>query len=343
MTIAFIIIVFALAILFTWTNGYHQASAVAANALGSHSMSRKQVVVLIAVFEFLGTLFGGSAVAEAIQSISDWPLQPDVLPLLASALSSTIIWNLVAGKWKMPASSTHSLIGGMIGALIVGSGNFFYVRMGKLDPLHPTGVIGAIAGLIISPLLGFLAAYALFTFTLFCCLRASRKVETVLNRSQWITTAILAFGDGQNDTQKTMGLLVVALESSGMMARHEIPMWMRVMIGVAMALGAFWINSGLVRELAYGVYELKPLNAWSSELSSGGVLIANSLVGAPVSASQVIAASIMGSGSAERSRGIHWLVIKDILLSWLVTIPVNLLMAMLLHTLIFRWLGNFIS
>lgn len=339
MIVTFLLIVFALSIVFTWTNGFQHASAVAANAVASHAMSKRQLMILIFVFEFLGTMFSGSAVADVIQSLSDWPMQPSLLPLLSSALASAILWNVMARRVKMPASSTHALIGGMIGALWSGAGSFFYVQMGKFDFLHPSGVIGAVTGLFVSPMLGFLVAYLIYSLTILFCLRAKRNVEKMLHRSQWLLVAALAFGDGQNDTQKTMGLLVLALEATGLLAVHQIPIWIHALIGITMGLGAFWINAGLVHELAFDVYELKPANACSAELASACVLVSNSLIGGPVSASQVIAASIMGAGVAERGHGIHVLVIKDIVLSWLVTILANIVLAILIYNVLFRWLG----
>jgi PiT family inorganic phosphate transporter len=340
---AFVILVFGLAIVFTWTNGFQHGSAVAASALGSHSMQRGQVILLIFVFEILGTLLGGSAVAQVIQSLSSWPEDPTLLPLLASALLAAILWNFLARRLKMPASSTHSLIGGMIGALVAGDRSFEHVQLGQCDPVHPSGVLGAVVSLFLSPMLGFLVSYLLFCSLLIMLLYASSGAKKFLTSGQWFMTAALAFGDGQNDTQKTMGLLVLALNAGGFMSGHDIPIWVRAIIGVAMGLGAFWLSEGVVKELAFKVYQLKPMHAIVSEASSAIVLIGNSIIGGPVSASQVISASIMGAGTAERKVGVHWLVIKDIILSWLVTIPGSALLAAILQTVLFQWSMGLLS
>ncbi|MGH9550609.1 MAG: inorganic phosphate transporter, partial [Terriglobales bacterium] len=255
------------------------------------------------------------------------------------ALLSSIIWNFAANKLKMPASSTHALIGGMIGALFAGDWSFDHVRLGKFDPIHPTGVIGAAISIVMSPMLGFLVAYFLFSLTLICILRATSKAESVFRRVQWITTAGLAFGDGQNDTQKTMGLLVLALNCAGLLHQNQIPLWVRALTGLAMAVGAFALSPSVAKELAFKVYKLRPMHAAVAETSATSILVANSIVGGPVSASQVIAAAIMGTGGAERARGIHWMVIKDMLLSWIITIPATAVLALLAYVAIFRWLG----
>ena len=340
MILALVIIVFALALAFTWSNGFQHASAVAASPFGSHALGKNQAIVLIFLFQVIGTIFGGSAVATVVQSLSSWPKQPSLLPLLASALLSAILWNFLARRIKVPASSTHALIGGVIGALFAGENSFAHVQVGNFDLIHPTGVIGAVISLFLSPMLGFIVSYLVYIFLVIVCMGASNKVSKFFTKAQWISVAALAFGDGQNDTQKTMGLLMLAFQAAGFMHQDQIPIWLRVVIGLTMGIGAFSINKGLVKELAFEVYDLKPVHAFSAEVSSAAVLITNSLIGGPVSASQVVATSIMGTASAERQKGIHWLIVKDIVLSWLITIPGTGILAAILQYTIFQWLGR---
>jgi len=333
----FIVLIFALAIIFTWTNGVQHGSAVAASSVASHAMTRRKLILVIFIAELTGTLLGGSAVAAVIQSLSKWPKEPTLLPLLASALLASIIWNFLARHIHVPASSTHSLIGATVGALIAGSGNCEKIALGKFDLIHPSGVTGAVVSLFLSPLLGFAFGYVLFCLLTLAFLHLSKKAALKLRGGKWLMTAALAFGDGQNDTQKTMGLLVLALNAAGYMTGEQIPLWMRAMIGLAMGLGAFGLSDGLIKELAFGVYKLRTIHAIASDVSSAGVLISNSLIGGPVSASQVISASLMGAGAAEHGKGIHWLVIKEIALSWLVTLPGAALLAAILQLSLFQW------
>jgi PiT family inorganic phosphate transporter len=340
MILALVVIIFGLALVYTWSNGFQHASAVAASPFGSHALEKNQAIVLIFFFEVIGTIFGGSAVAKVVQSLSSWPEEPSVLPLLASALLSATLWNFLARRIKVPASSTHALIGGVIGALFAGENSFAHVQVGNFDPIHPSGVIGAVISLFLSPMLGFILSYVVYSILLIVCMRATSKLAKFFSHVQWISVAALAFGDGQNDTQKTMGLLVLAFQAAGLMHQDQIPVWLRIVIGLTMGIGAFSINKGLVKELAFEVYDLKPVHAFTAELSSASVLITNSLVGGPVSASQVIATSIMGTAAAERQKGIHWLIVKDIIMSWLITIPATGLLAALLQYTIFQWFGR---
>jgi PiT family inorganic phosphate transporter len=303
-------------------------------------MTRKQVVLIIFCFEIIGSMLGGSAVADAVRSLSAWPEKPTILPVLSSALMSATLWNFVARKLKMPASSTHALLGGVIGSLVAGAGSFRYVQFGEFDILHPTGVIGAVVSLFLSPMLGFLVGYVVFNIVIFLCLRASNKANNLFKNLQFFTTALLAFGDGQNDTQKTMGLIVLALNSAGYLSGSDIPLWVRAIIAVSMGLGAFFIGPGLVKELALHVYKLSKVHAFVAELSGASVLITNSLIGGPVSASQVIAASIVGGAVPQRLGGVHWAVVKNILLSWLVTIPANAVLAAIIYGALFQWFAK---
>lgn len=335
-----LIVIFVLSIVFTWTNGVQHSSAVAAGAIGTHSLERRQLVPLICVFEIVGSLLGGSAVADVIRSLSGWPEDQTLLPLLASALLAAILWNLFARHLKVPSSSTHALIGGVIGALVAGDWSFEHVKMGEFDPIHPSGVIGAWISLVASPILGYLVAYILFCIVLIASLNATANAENNFRKAQWFTTAALAFGDGQNDTQKTMGLIVLALNGAGLLSGHDIPFWVRVVVALPMGLGAFRISPAIAKELAFKVYKLRPMHAAVADLSSATILIGNSIIGGPVSASQAISASVMGTGAAERNRGIHWLIVKDILLSWLITIPGAALLAALIHACIFQWFSK---
>lgn len=338
-----LILIFVLAVVFTWTNGFQHASAVASGAIGTHSLERRQAIIIIFIFEILGSMLGGSAVAHVIQSLSSWPKQPTLLPLLASALTATIIWNLVSQKLKIPSSSTHTLIGAVIGALFAGDFSFNHVRLGKLDPVHPTGVIGALVSLLLSPMLGFVCAYVLYCLVVVLCLNASSRFEKYFRHCQWVTTAVLAFGDGQNDTQKTMGVLVLALNAAGLLSGEHIPIWVRAVVAVPMGLGAFWMSTGVAKELAFRVFSLKPIHAATAQVSASAVLVANSIIGGPVSANQVMSAGVIGAGTAERYKGIHWLSIRDIVLSWIITIPVAAVLALIIQLAIFQWFGRALS
>lgn len=342
--LALTILVFFLSIIFTYTNGFQDGSSVAAGAIASRALTRWQTIILVATCEFLGALFGGSAVSHSIQALTNWPHKPSLLPVLASALFAAILWNYVTKVCRFPSSSTHALVGGMIGAVYAGSGGWQHIVWGDPDHvMHSTGIWKVVFSLFLSPLIGFFAGYACFIATLLLLMRASTRVNRGLKQIQIFTTAVLAFAHGANDTQKAMGILVLTLNAGGYLMGDEIPFWVRLLSGTAMAVGIASLAPGIVKRVGLGIYRLRPLHGFVTEFSSAAVVLAGSLTGGPVSASQVIASAVMGIGTAQRKKGVHWLVARDMLIAWFLTIPCSALLAYALHIGIFHWLNSMLA
>jgi PiT family inorganic phosphate transporter len=337
------ILVFFLSIIFTYTNGFQDGSSVAAGAIASRALSRLQTIILVAVCEFLGALFGGSAVSHTIQSITNWPLVPSLLPVLASGLFAAILWNYITKICRFPSSSTHALVGGILGAVFAGSGGLQHIVWGDPDHvLHSTGIWKVVFSLFLSPLIGFAAGYICLLGTLVVLMGATTRANKGLKQMQILTTAVLAFAHGANDTQKAMGILVLTLNAGGYMTGDEIPLWVRILTGAAMAVGVASLAPGIVKRVGLGIYRLRPLHGFVTEFSSAAVVLVGSITGGPVSASQVIASAVMGIGTAQRKKGVHWLVARDMLIAWVLTIPCSAVLACVLHVGIFHWLNKLI-
>jgi PiT family inorganic phosphate transporter len=335
-TASFILVIF-LSLLFTYTNGFQDGSSVAASAIGCRAMSKLQAVVLCATCEFLGALFGGSAVSQSIGNLTSWPDNPTVLPILASSLAAAILWNYLTKLIKVPSSSTHALVGGILGSLFAAGHGFTFVIWGKPGNfIHPTGVYKVVESLFASPLLGFIFGCLIFQLAMILLARASTRVNIPLKRIQWVTVALLAFAHGANDTQKAMGIMVLALGAITHGAVTEIPLWVRIVSGLAMACGIASLVPGIVKRVGGGIYRLRPLHGFVAEASSALIVLFGSLTGGPVSASQVIASTVMGVGFAQRKKGVHWLIARDMLVAWLVTIPSAGLLAFFLHSTLFQ-------
>lgn len=332
------VIVIVLCLVFTYTNGFQDGSSVTACGIASRAMTPLQAVYLVATFELLGALLGGSAVANTIQSITSWPDQPDLLPVLASGLIAAIFWNFVTRRLHIPSSSTHALVGGVVGALYAAAGTEFIV-MGRADILHPSGVWKVIITLLASPVIGFIAGYALLKLANVLLLRATTKVNKPIKKLQWLATAVLAFGHGSNDPQKSMGIIMLCLHAAGM-NEPGIPFYVRLATGVTIALGVVGLAPGIVKRVGSGIYRMKNLDGLVSEVSSGTVVLVGSLTGGPVSASQVISSTVMGVGSANRAKGVHWLAAKELLVAWFMTIPCSAMLAYSVHGLFLRHLDD---
>lgn len=323
---------------FSYTNGFQDGSSVSAGPIASRSLTPVQAVLLTALFEYLGALLGGSSVANSISGITSFPRGYSFLPVLAVALVSAISWNFFTRLIKVPSSSTHALVGGLIGALYGTSGDFRYVIFGDWGYLiHASGVVKVLITLFMSPLIGFFAGWFCLKLLLLLLSGATARMHKVLRRLQWLVVPILAFGHGANDTQKVMGLLVLALAcspdngyaTSCFTAGHisSIPLWVRLLVGFAMVSGVVAMAPGIVKRVGSGIYKQRGVHSFVSELASAVVVSVGSATGGPVSASQVIASTVMGVGYAARRKGVHWLVAREMFMAWFLTIPCSGLLA----------------
>jgi inorganic phosphate transporter, PiT family len=256
LTAVVLAVVILLALFFVYSNGFQDGSSVAATAISCRALSPLQAIALVATFEFLGAMLGGSSVAATIQSITNLPIRPNMLPLLASGLLAAVIWNVFTRILRLPSSSTHALIGGMVGGVIAGSGTTKYVVWGQFgDIVNATGVARVAVSLFLSPVIGFLFGYACLRLIYALLIRASTRVNRRLKELQWLTVACLAFGHGANDTQKAMGILILSLQAVGLWHENYIPWWIRVAVGLAMALGIVSLAPGIVKRVGSGIYK----------------------------------------------------------------------------------------
>ena len=335
-------IVVLLSLGFTFTNGLQDGSSVTAGLIVCRVLSPVKSVLLVASCELLGAVFGGSAVASTIRSLTSWPEKENFLPVLAAGLTAAISWNYLTKLLRMPSSSTHALLGGFLGALLAGGGDKFVV-WGHFDLFHPTGFAKIFVSLVASPVLGFIMGYTMLHLVTLMLMRASSRVNKWLKLSQTVTVSLLAFGHGANDPQKTMGIILIALHSAGYYTGEEIPLWVRLATGVSIGLGVMSLAPGIVKRVGTGIYRLKVLHGFVTESASGFIIILSSITGCPVSTSQVISSTIMGVGTAEHFKDVRWLVARDILISWFLTIPCAGMFAYVIYLFPFRYLNVLIT
>ncbi|HEY9792871.1 MAG TPA: inorganic phosphate transporter [Candidatus Obscuribacterales bacterium] len=332
-----VILVILLALFFTYTNGFQDGSSVTACALASRAMSPHQAVILVAICELAGALFGGSAVCGTIQAITNWPAQPSLLPVLISGLVAAIAWNYITRYLKVPSSSTHALVGGVLGALYA-AGGLKYIVWGRADLIHPTGVMKVVITLFVSPLVGFVAGFLVLLFGVVALSRATMRIAPGVRWLQWVATAVLGFAHGANDPQKSMGIIMLCLYAVGHSFPEGIPIYVRLASGLSIALGVASLAPGIVKRVGSGIFKMRSLSALSAEAASAAVVLFGSLTGGPVAASQVISSSVMGVGSAVHVKNVHWMVAKDMLLAWFLTIPCSAVLSYGLHGLVLHWL-----
>jgi inorganic phosphate transporter, PiT family len=308
-----LIIVIVLALIFDFLNGMRDASNIVATMISSRAFSPRTALGIAAIAEFFGPFLFGVVVAK---TIGNDIVQSNVLTLevIAAALIGAIVWNLITWYFGIPGSSSHALIGGMVGAVIAGAG-FTAIKFG--------GLYTVLIALFAAPLIGFFAGFLVTRLIYFLVRGATPRVNELFKSGQWLTALVMAFGQGTNDAQKTMGIIVLSLVISGVLPAFQVPLWVVAVSAAAIGLGTSLGGWRLIRTLGGKFYKIRPLHSFSTQLSSAGVILAASLFGVPVSASQVVSSAIIGVGSAERMSKVRWSVAEEIILAWLITIPAS--------------------
>jgi PiT family inorganic phosphate transporter len=312
-----IILVIILALVFDFLNGVHDSSNIVATMIASRAYSPRTALGMTAVANFLGPFIFGVAVAETIGNEVVDSAAINLLVIL-TALLSAIFWNLLTWYLGFPSSSSHALVGGLIGAVVVGAG---------WDAILLPGLVKVLLTLLLSPLIGFVFGYIFLKFLLLLCWNATPKVNTVFKRSQMFTSISLALSHGTNDAQKTMGIITLTLVTAGVLETFVVPEWVIFACASMIALGTAVGGWRLIRTLGGKIFRIKPIDGFASQLASTVVILSASLLGGPVSTTQVVSSSIMGVGGAERMNKVRWGVGKDIATAWVLTIPATALVA----------------
>ncbi len=328
------ILTILLAFAFTFTNGFQDASSIAATFIASRSATPKSGILLVAAVSFLGTLLGGSAVAFTLAGLVTLSPGPQVLAVIVSALLTATCWNLFTGRIGMPSSSTHALVGGLVGAGIAagGIGSVFW-GVAELSGPSPelAGVVKILAFFVISLLIGFSGSFLLHRATRILLRNASRGANRRIIALNWCAVSVMAFSNAANDSQKQLGLIAVALVASGMAFAADVPFWARAVSAVLIAVGTVSGGWRIMHTLGRRIFRIEPVHSFDSQVFSASSMAISTLAGAPVSSTQVITMSVLGVGAAENPRKVTWDVGKQIIIAMAVTIPVTMLAAGLLY------------
>lgn len=324
-------------LLFDYTNGFHDAANIVATVIASRAMSPAQAVLIVGVFEFLGPLLGGTAVANTIGSFVDLSAVPARLSLLIMfcGLLGAIGWNIFTWWRGIPSSSSHALVGGLAGAVTsaVGADHVVWGFSVLFNEGQVTGVTKVLLALLLSPFAGFWFGYLIHRLMRAILLSARPAANHRLRTAQFVTAAGLAFAHGANDAQKSMGVLTLVLLLGGFIPSFEVPFWVILSCASAITLGILSGGWRIVRTLGFSIYRLRPLHALDSQLTSAAVVFAASLLGAPVSTTHVVASSIMGIGASERPRAVRWIKAKEIASTWVITIPGSALASIIIYAI----------
>ena len=305
-------------LVFAYTNGFHDSANAIATVVSTKVLSPRTAVIYGAALNFLGAFFG-TQVAKTI-GVGIVALGGINQTVIICALLSAIIWNIVTWFYGLPSSSSHALIGGLIGASIVHA-NIHIVNM------H--GVIyKIIIPMIISPILGIIITYIIMMLLLKIFHKFYvGKVNQAFGKLQLISSGLMAFSHGANDTQKSMGIITIALVNFYALKTFHVPLWVTIICATGMALGSMIGGWRIIKTMGQKIIKLKPMGGFAAETSAAGLLLAASHLGIPVSTTHVISGSIIGAGGAKRFSAINWRLFGNIVFAWILTIPTAMLLS----------------
>jgi len=310
-----IITVIVLALIFDFLNGVHDSSNVVATMISSRAIPPRIALWMTALANFVGPFIFGVAVANTIgHEIVD--AEAISTQVLLAALGSAIFWNLLTWYLGFPSSSSHALIGGFIGSVVMAAG-WEAIKLGGLEKI--------LIALFASPLIGYVVGYLLLKLVVLLSWDATPRINHWFKRGQVLTALALALSHGTNDAQKTMGIITLALVTGGILKIFAVPVWVIILCAGMIAAGTALGGWKLIRTLGGKFYKIRPMDGFTTQLASAAVIMTASLVGGPVSTTQVVSSAIMGVGAAERMNKVRWGVAKDIAMAWLLTIPATAL------------------
>ena len=334
---AALVLAVALAFAFAFTNGFHDASNSIATLVATRAARPGPALALATACILVGPFLLGSAVADTIAGIVE--VEPDeTVEVVTAALVAALAWNLATWYRGLPSSSSHALVGGLVGAAIAAAG-FDAVNWGGLEGRHPVGVLGVLVALAVSPVLGAAAAFGVLRLLRRALHRGTRRFGRPVLGAQWLTSGLLAVSQGANDAQKAVGVVAAVLLAEGATSSLASPPWATLGAALAMAAGTALGGWRIVRTVGRRIYDLRPVDGLASQTGSAVVIFGASVAGAPVSTTHVVASSVVGTGAGRRRwRRIRWAVVREMGIAWVTTIPATAALAAALLAA-WRWLS----
>ena len=308
-----LLVIIAVALAFDYTNGFHDAANAIAVAVSTKALTPRIALALAAVMNLVGALISTKVAATVGGGIIDPPTGPAGLKVVFAALIGAIVWNLITWYFGLPSSSSHALIGGLVGAALAASHSVQW--MGILDKV--------VVPMVLSPLIGFGLGY-LFMLAILWTFRNrnAHRTERGFRNAQILSSAAMAFGHGTQDAQKTMGIITLALVTSGHLRSFAVPLWVVLASALAISAGTYSGGFRIIRTLGRRVIQLTPAGGFAAQTVASGVMIATATVFAvPVSTTHITTTSIMGVGATRRLSAVRWGVASNIVLAWIVTLP----------------------
>ena len=307
-----IIFVVLLSLAFDYINGFHDTANAIATSVSTRALTPRVAVWMAAGLNFLGAMYS-TGVAKTIGSDLVTSAQMVNEQIIIAAMIGAVIWNLLTWWMGIPSSSSHALVGGVVGAVLVARG---------YEALKVEGILKIVAALVCSPLIAMLTGLIIMSglFWIFAK-KAPHRINPKFTRLQVLTAAMMAFSHGSNDAQKAMGIITLTLVSTGYLTSLEVPLWVKMAAATAMGLGTAAGGWRIIRTMGTKIFKLEPISGFAADLNSSIVIFGATLLHLPVSTTHVVSGSIMGVGTAKRISAVRWGVAQQMLMAWVLTIP----------------------
>jgi inorganic phosphate transporter, PiT family len=323
-----LLVVLALAVIFDYINGFHDTANAIATSVSTRALRPQVAIVMSAAANFLGAFTG----QEVAKTIGAGLVNVEGQTVVATALIGAIAWNLLTWRLGIPSSSSHALIGGLLGSAAAAAG---------VGSWNLGGIVGKVlVPLVISPVAGFVLALTLMVI-IFNVFRWAhpRVMNDVFRRLQVLSAAFMAFSHGSNDAQKTMGVMTAALFAAGVIPEFKVPLPVIVVAATAISLGTAAGGWRIIRTMGSRVVKLDPVHGFAAETTAASVIVTASHFGMPVSTTHVISGAIMGVGSSDRFNAVRWAVARNIGVAWVLTIPASASVAAIAYLVLRPFLG----
>lgn len=319
-----IILVIALALVFDFINGFHDTANAIATSVSTRAINPRKAIIMAAALNFFGAMVS-TGVAKTIGA--DIIIGEITQEIIIAGLIGAIFWNLLTWWVGLPSSSSHALVGGMIGGMLITEAG--------IAGLNLAGIGKIVIALVVSPVIGLVSGYIIMTLVFFIFQNANpSKINHRFKKLQILTAATMAFSHGSNDAQKSMGIITLALVSGGVLTEFEVPDIVKFLAALAMALGTSVGGWSIIKTVGGKIFKLEPANGFAADLNSSIVVFTATMLHLPVSTTHVVSGSIMGVGSAKRIKAVRWGVAQQMVMAWIFTIPCSAIVGALAYKVI---------
>lgn len=324
MTLTILFIVIFVAIVFEFINGFHDSANAIATVVSTKALSARNAVIYAGILNILGSFVG----THVAQTIGKGIVEAEVVTqiVILCALLAAVIWNLITWFYSLPSSSSHALIGGIIGAVLAKSG---------FNSIKIHGVTSKVLiPMVTSPFIGLVIGFCLTVLAMRLFYNSHpERINRHFKRYQILSSGIMAFSHGSNDAQKTMGIITLALVSFGSLHTFEVPIWVIITCAFTMGLGTLMGGWRIIKTMGSKVVKLKPIHGFIAETSAASIILTASFFGIPISTTHVISTTIIGVGNAARSWEVKWTLVQKMVWAWIFTIPCSAGVSFLLYKL----------